>query len=196
MERAKSHPGDDRCALARVEFFKLEVVVDNKDKLDEIKKRSSELVDQAVTSVKQDVDTGDIATIAKNKFIIGGAVFLLLLLFMFTGSSELNCSDTDARNDVIDIVQYELEKAQWYQDMSTHISGIDIHTVKTIRIDEALKAKECKAKYQFDYDGETIDLDVRYDIEYVEDKDEYEVLAYADDLKSKVMAMAIMSQMR
>lgn len=107
-------------------------------------------------------------------------------------AAKIDCNGEDEKKDVITILQQSLKTAPWYDEMIPAMSGeASITDVKTISKNDALKQAQCTAKYTFTYNKNQQQVDVEYQLAYLEDKKTVEVLAMADKAKAEVMFVAM-----
>jgi antitoxin component YwqK of YwqJK toxin-antitoxin module len=106
--------------------------------------------------------------------------------------TKIDCNGNQVKEDVITIVQENLKSAAWYKEMEPAISGEpSITEVKTLSKNDELKQAQCAAQYTFTYNSSERKVDVGYNLSYLQDKKEVQVLATADQVKTGVMQLAM-----
>ncbi len=102
-------------------------------------------------------------------------------------SNALTCNDSDAKTQVLEVIDSHLETARWYQDMKPDLGDRNISGINTTEEDEDLGRYSCSATYTFEYKGRTKETEFSYDLKYLEDQGESEVLVDVNTVKSLYM---------
>ncbi|WP_410497719.1 toxin-antitoxin system YwqK family antitoxin [Chitinibacter sp. S2-10] len=113
-------------------------------------------------------------------------------VLLFSGCfSSVDCNSSDAKDTALRVIANELDKAAWYQDVKLALEGTPLlEDIKTISKSDSPKAVVCQANYSFTYNGKPHSINVDYDVSYLEDKGDIEVAVAANDLKSRLIAIA------
>ena len=115
----------------------------------------------------------------------------VLILALAGCSDALTCNDSDAKDQVAEVIDSHLEGAVWYREMKPELGDIDISGISTTEANEDLGRYSCSATYTLEYKGKTKEVEFSYDLNYLEDKDESEVLVDVDTVKSLYMGAAM-----
>ncbi len=106
--------------------------------------------------------------------------------------SKVDCNGNKVKENAIEIIQSHLNNAIWYREIHAAISGMpELTSIKTLSRNDELKQGQCSAKYTFMYNGKPREIDVPYDLAYLQDKDETEVKVAVGDVQSGVMAIVM-----
>jgi antitoxin component YwqK of YwqJK toxin-antitoxin module len=106
--------------------------------------------------------------------------------------SKIDCNSSKVKEHAIEIIQSHLNNAVWYKEMHAAISGTpELTSVKALSRNDELKQGQCSAKYTFTYNGKPREIDVAYDLAYLQDKGETEVKVAVADVKGGVMAIVM-----
>jgi antitoxin component YwqK of YwqJK toxin-antitoxin module len=128
------------------------------------------------------------------KFTIGLVLCLSALALQGCGN-KVDCNGNKIKESAIEIIQSHLNDAVWYKDMHAALSGTpELTSVKTLSHNEELKQGQCSAKYTFTYNGKQREIDVAYDLAYLQDKGETEVKVAVNDVKGGIMAIAMVER--
>ena len=102
-------------------------------------------------------------------------------------SNALTCNDSDAKTQVLEVIDSHLENARWFQDMKPSLGDRSISGISTTEKNEDLGRYSCSATYTLEYKGKTKEAEFSYDLRYLEDEGESEVLVDVDTVKSLYM---------
>jgi len=117
---------------------------------------------------------------------------VLLGMFFLTGcGSPLTCNDSDAKEQVLVVIDSHLEGARWFQEMKPGLGDREIAGISTTDANEDLGRYSCTATYTFEFKGKTRDTSFSYDLNYLEDKGESEVLVDVNTIKDRYMVAAM-----
>lgn len=124
------------------------------------------------------------------KTLLGLAVVwpTVALLTAIFGTGALNCSDSDTKSQVLEIIDSHLETAQWYQDVKAELGPHKVSEIRTLRSNKELGRYACAAKYTFELKGKTREVDFTYDLDYLEDEKKSRVLVDVNTVKGRYMA--------
>lgn len=118
---------------------------------------------------------------------------VLSTLFMLQGcGSKVDCNGSKVKEDAIDILQSHLDGAAWYKQMRAALSGApELTSVKTLSRNDEVKQAVCSAKYTFTYNGKPREVDVAYELGYLQDKGETEVKVAVGDVMGAIMGIVM-----
>ncbi len=117
---------------------------------------------------------------------------IIISTIVFSGcGGPLTCNDSDAKKQVLTVLDSHLKKALWYQEMKSGLGSRGISDIKTKEANKDLGHYACSAKYSFEYKGKVKDVEFTYDLNYLEDKKESEVLVDVNTIKSRYMTAAM-----
>lgn len=108
--------------------------------------------------------------------------FLSMFLLCIPGlvlqgcGSKADCNDSDVKKNAIEIIQEYLNKENMYRGMNAALSGTtELTSIKTLSRDNEVKRAQCSANYSFTYNEKPREVEVVYDLAYLQDKGETEV---------------------
>ncbi|RFP18346.1 MULTISPECIES: toxin-antitoxin system YwqK family antitoxin [unclassified Duganella] len=124
--------------------------------------------------------------------IIPAVVLCLIGLTLQGCSPKVDCNGDKVKEDVLTILKENLDKAVWYKEGELAFSEKRaIGDVKTISKNEELKTASCSAQYSFTYNNTERKVPVDYNLSFLEDKKEVQVLADANSVKAGVMQLVM-----
>lgn len=117
---------------------------------------------------------------------------LLLAMGLQGCAPKIDCNGDQVKKDVVTIVQEGLDKAVWYKEVALALSGnASISDIKTVSKNDELKQAQCTAQYTFTYNKTQRQVEVEYNLSYLQDKKEVQVLAGADQVKTGIMQIVM-----
>lgn len=127
--------------------------------------------------------------ISKNLTIKVGFVALAAIALQGCGST-VDCNASDTKETALKIINQNLDKARWYNEIKPSLSGSPkLINIKTVSQDKDLKTARCNAVYSLNYNGRDREIDVQYHLSYLQDKGEAEVRVDVDSVKFKLMGL-------
>jgi hypothetical protein len=108
------------------------------------------------------------------------------------GVSE--CNESQTKETALNIIDTNLSKAVWYQQMKANITDAKISEISTMSKDEELEKRSCSGTYSFNYKGKNYEKDFEYELKYLEDEDSTMVSVDVETIKQRVMAIAMFAQ--
>lgn len=106
--------------------------------------------------------------------------------------SKVDCNGNKVKENAIEIIQSHLNDAVWYKEIHAALSGVpELTSVRTLSRNDEVKQAACSAKYTFTYNGKPREIDVAYDLAYLQDKGETEVKVTVGDVLGGVMAIVM-----
>ncbi len=109
------------------------------------------------------------------------------ILLTGCGGGPLTCNDSDAKRQVLAVVDSHLETARWYHDMKPALGKREMYGISTTQADHDLGRYSCSATYSFEYRGNTREVAFTYSLNYLEDKKESQVLVDVNRIKTGYM---------
>lgn len=120
-----------------------------------------------------------------------GLVGMVALTLQGCGA-KVDCNNDKTKATAIEIIQSQLSNAVWYREIGTALSGTpELTNIKTLTRNDELKKAECSAQYSFTYNAKARQIDVRYDLAYLQDKGAAEVKVVVDDVKSGLIGLVM-----
>lgn len=118
-------------------------------------------------------------------------VALCLIGLVLQGCSQkVDCNGDKVKEDVLTILKENLDKAVWYKEAELAFTEKRVvDEVKTTSKNEGLKTASCSAQYEFTYNNTERKVAVDYDLSFLEDKKEVQVLADANAVKAGIMQL-------
>jgi antitoxin component YwqK of YwqJK toxin-antitoxin module len=115
----------------------------------------------------------------------------LLALGLTACKGKVDCNDGSVKEDALEIIQSNLDKAVWYNEMKLAITGTStLENIKTEHAAESGKRAECSATYLMTYNGKERSFNVEYELAYLEDKKETDVAVGIGAIQGGLMNMA------
>ena len=103
-------------------------------------------------------------------------VILLSLIFLSgCGNEVLECNDSDAKDEVMNIIRSQVKKSHLPFVPVANISDETVSNIKTKNHDEGIKENVCSAEYSFTYDGKVYTTNFLYKLTFLEDKKTTEI---------------------
>ncbi len=116
--------------------------------------------------------------------------FIITLLLQGCGT-KVDCNDSKTKNTALEIIHSHLISAVWYREMSAALSSPELKNIKTTFRNDELKQCQCSGTYSFTYNGKQREIDVAYELAYLQDKGETEVKVDVNSVKAGLMAIAM-----
>lgn len=106
--------------------------------------------------------------------------------------SKIDCNDDGFKDLAVGLIKTRLEQAVWYKQITLALSGKPgLTSIKTLARSDELKTGKCAAKYTFVYNGKEREVDMEYDLAYLEDKKDTEVSVNVNGVAAGVMAIVM-----
>lgn len=116
------------------------------------------------------------------------STILITTLFIQGCGKKVDCNDGKNKENAIAIIQSHLNNALWYQEINAALSGNPaLIKIKTIANNDELKQCQCSATYSYVYNSKPREIEVNYELAYLQDKAEIEVRVFVDDVVAGVM---------
>ena len=110
-------------------------------------------------------------------------VILLSLIFLSgCGNEVLECNDSDAKDEVMNIIHSQQQKHHFPAIPVPNIADETISNIKTKNHDEDIKENVCGADYSFTLDGNVYTTNFFYKLTFLEDKKTTEISAETRDI--------------
>lgn len=117
---------------------------------------------------------------------------LILSVIALSGcSNALKCNDSGAKSQVLEVIDSHLEDARWYQDMKSDLGKRSIFGINTTRENKDLGRYACSATYTFEYKGKVKEAEFSYELKYLEDEDETQILVDVNTVKALYMTASM-----
>jgi antitoxin component YwqK of YwqJK toxin-antitoxin module len=124
------------------------------------------------------------------KIRLAAALLSTVLILQGCGNS-VDCNDSKTKESAIEIIQSNLAKVGWYEEMSAAIAGSPkLSNVSTVSHDETANRSECRASYSLTYNGRPRELPVTYYLSYLQDKGSTDVRVAVAQLASDLLGLA------
>ena len=114
-------------------------------------------------------------------------LFILGVVALSGCSNALTCNDSDAKSQVLEIIDSHLGNARWYQEMKPGLGKRSISGISTTQKNKDLGRYTCSATYTFEYKGKEREKEFSYELKYLEDKGESEILVDVNTVKALYM---------
>lgn len=116
---------------------------------------------------------------------------LSLTAFLLQGcGNKVDCNSSKVKSDALDIIQSNLGRALWYQQIGAALSGSpELSNIRTISRDDELKQAQCRATYTYTYNGKPREADVTYTLAYLQDKGEVDVRVVIGDVYGAIAGL-------
>jgi antitoxin component YwqK of YwqJK toxin-antitoxin module len=106
--------------------------------------------------------------------------------------SRIDCNSSSVKQSALEIIQSNLNKTAIFQDINAALSGdAALTSVKTLSSNDELKQRQCSAKYTITYNGKPHEIEVGYNVAYLQDKGEPETKVAVNDVIAGIMTMAM-----
>jgi antitoxin component YwqK of YwqJK toxin-antitoxin module len=126
-------------------------------------------------------------TLNLQKHLSISALCATALLLQGCGS-KVDCNGNKVKENALEIIQSHLKEEFWYKPIYAALSGTpELTSVKTLSRNEELKQGQCSAKYTFTYNGKLREIDVTYDLAYLQDKGKTEVKVAVTEVNNGFM---------
>lgn len=106
-------------------------------------------------------------------------------------SGTLPCNNGDIKNTVLDIITTEVRKARYAieSEESNRLNNYSIEGIKTLSHNEKTDFYSCSGKFSFEFDEKSTNKEFTYELSYLEDIDDTEVVVYGiSGVKARVLA--------
>ncbi len=105
---------------------------------------------------------------------------------------KIDCNDDGFKGVAIGLIKTRLEQAVWYKQIALALSGTPaLANIKTLARNDELKTGKCAATYTFVYNGKEREVDMEYDLAYLEDKKDTEVSVNVNGVAAGVMSIVM-----
>lgn len=122
-------------------------------------------------------------------------ISILPLALSACSGGTAECNDGDIKDTVKNIIESNILKAVWAQDIYKQglVTDVEVSAIKTTSYDEKLDFYTCAATFSFNYKDEPQAQAITYELSFLEDKGETEVGVYGvQDIKGKMMGLTMM----
>lgn len=121
------------------------------------------------------------------------AMIMLSLTALIQGcGSKVDCNDSQAKADAIEIIQTNLAKNVWYNEMSAALSADPkLSSIKTMSHSDELNQGTCRGNYNVTYNNKPREFEFNYSLAYLQDKGKTEVRVAVNDVAGGLMALVM-----